>query len=155
MLNIPQILCVLIGLFATNAIGANSCRLCTGHQIMVFDHQVGQDAVAAFFKTSIGNCFTGNDYQLELIETQDCLNPCLMIEQDGNVKKCIKYGDKICRQWKFILKVWRYCGNGGAVTLHRTNLCSNGLCAPTVNLDLTCNASVQCRSTCNCAQCGC
>lgn len=156
MLNFHILLALLhisVGLAASH----NSCRQCMGNQAITFKTRVSQDSATSFFKASLGSCATGNDYYVQLVEPSDCLIPCVVEAIDNNKRRyCQKFGEKVCLTYKFNIRVWRYCGNGGSVTLNKGAHCSiQGFCVASDSLSLSCNRSVQCRGDCTCSNCGC
>lgn len=139
MLNIIKVLVVLVSLFAGSLAGKNSCRQCVGNYNLQFPNYVSRAQATSFMKTSMGSCATGNDYNIVDVGPGDCAG--------GN--------KNLCRVWVFNLRVWRYCGNGGSVDLKKTNHGIGSLVASLDELSLTCTQSVECRGSCNCAECGC
>lgn len=136
MLKNLNILCVIGWLLAGFTVGRNGCRQCGGKQSIYFTRAAAPLEAYAFFQSSLGRCATGNQYQVDVIVPDDC-------------------DSLLCKSYVFYLKIWRYCGNGGTVDLKRTDHCIAGLCAATDDLNLSCRNSVDCKGTCNCAQCGC
>lgn len=118
------------------AVTPKSCRQCDGKYLVIFNSYVSEAQAREFIKTSLGGCATGNEYLLFNPGSNDCLGTT-------------------CKDWFFDMKAWRYCGNGGSVTLKKDNHGIGGLMALKDYMGLTCTRSVECHGNCNCVQCGC
>lgn len=153
MIGIFKALFILVAVFSSNVLGGhNSCRQCSGKQVMLFNNHITQDQATSFFRNSIGSCATGGQLNIDQVEADACQFDCLK----WNGSQCALHGGPMrCSKWVFWIKVWRYCGNGGAVNITNTQHCSAGVCTTSDTLSMTCNRSVECRGDCNCAQCGC
>lgn len=154
MTNIIKILLAFLSIFASLVAANNSCRQCSGYQHITFNNKVTEQQALSFFRSSLGSCATGNDYYLEKVQSSNCYYPPATQYVGGKTDYTV-YTAPTCLDWTFTVKIWRYCGNGGKVTLRRTQNCISGVCASINNLELVCYKSVQCRGTCNCAECGC
>lgn len=150
-----HILLYCLLLWATFGVGHNSCRQCSGLSTIVFEQQQDEDFARNFFNTNFELCATGKDYQYEITAVSGCDKECNVYTTDNNKTYCLTYFPRTCLKWTFSVKVWRYCGNGGAVNLRKGRHCSQGGCAVSDDLNLTCNRSVQCRGDCKCNLCGC
>lgn len=142
MLAFDQLLRTL--LLVTSVIGSNGCRLCTGDKTLTFDNFVVQDVAQAFLGNSFDGCVTGAEF-----EVTD-------VTPGGNniLTSCLANG-VACKEWKFKLDIYRYCGNGGGVQMTKGRKCVGPVCALSDFLDLKCNRSVRCGSDCDCKNCGC
>lgn len=140
MLPFLKALTILIFFFLEQATSLKSCRQCSGAERITFNTYVSYDQSLAFFRTSLGGCATGNDYLVLVSYFSDCMSHT---------------GPPLCKYWVYVVKIWRYCGNGGRVSLDKGIHCSDNLCAIYDNLSLSCTKSVECRGECTCAQCGC
>lgn len=150
-----QAILITFHFFAGHAMGLNGCRQCTGTKIIIFNNPVSEDQAMEFFKTSLGNCATGDDYDAYRGVAEGCQLPCVRPVVGPRTTSCAQFGPVRCPKWTFTLKMWRYCGNGGSVTLNKSDHCSAGVCAISDNLRLVCTRSVRCLGDCNCAECGC
>lgn len=151
MITFTKLLVVLTTLLAVRA-GKNSCRQCVGSQSLLFNAYTHPIDALNLFESSLGSCATGKDYEVTSVVEDNCTEPCL---DPVPYRECRNRAPKVCKKYTFNLKVWRYCGNGGSVSLRKTNHCSAGVCSASDYLSLTCYQSVECRGDCNCAQCGC
>lgn len=142
---------VLVGLVA----GRNGCRQCLGMQRVIFDHHISEQQATDFFRKSLGECATGNDYQITAVLSNWCQYPCLEQIKESNRTLCKTFGTTVCTTWGFQIKVWRFCGNGSRAIWSKGRHCIDGLCATNDDLGLSCTQSVECRGTCHCNLCGC
>lgn len=124
--------------------GKNGCRQCTGHKILTFKLFVSQDVATEFLGHTFDGCNTGGQWLIS--DT---------IPGGDNPATCSSEGTFACREWKFKLQIWRYCGNGGGVQHTKGKFCIGPLCSLTDTLILTCTKSVECGTKCDCNKCGC
>lgn len=149
------VILLLISLLSCSSVAKNGCRQCTGFKTISFGVYTSQSAAFAYFRASLGNCATGDDYQLIRVETVDCIRHCDNAAVEGHHTFCGRYSDYSCKHWTFILKAWRYCGNGPSVNFSVDNNCIGSKCALSESLSLVCSRSVECKGTCDCGLCGC
>lgn len=131
----------------------NSCRQCTGSQLLVFSKEVLENDAINFFETRFNKCATGPDYEITSTSYSGC--HCTDPDKVPPYKNCAQVGLTACTVYVFNLNVWRYCGNGGTVDFTKPSYCDGAICVTKDNLNLTCNRSVQCKSPCVCKDCGC
>lgn len=138
MLEIIQL--VFFSLFLAGIAKAkHSCRQCSGRHTIRFNTFVGHDAAAAFSANSLSNCATGKELNVK-----------------GFLPGMCKYQDtSSCLEWNFDYDVYRYCGNGGLVSLKKTEECFDKTCSVSEDITFTCVKSVRCATTCFCKMCGC
>lgn len=128
MPNILKAGVILISVCAALVLGTK-CRQCKGKQIIVFQKAMTEERATDFFRRSIYDCATGNDYSID------------QIEQAGN-------------KWTFSITVWRYCGTGGSNYVSRGTYCPLGICALSDDRTLTCYKTVDCAGYCDKSECG-
>lgn len=152
MLQLIAICLLIIG----QALSKNGCRACEGTQSLTFSAGITQEAATSFLVQSVLGCATGDEYQIDRIDRGGCQTDCL---REGGVPpdtQCAAEGPQKCHIWLFNIKIWRYCGNGGLLTLRRGSYCDKfSICSLTDTLTLTCHKSVECHTKCDCSKCGC
>lgn len=150
MLYFNKVAFILFTVFASHVASKDGCRQCTGFSTLSFTDYISEAQAWTFLKNSIGTCATGSDVEVTRSVPIDCKSSCA-----GEDNLCIGPGVLICRSWVFHLTVWRFCGNGGSVSLNKGSVCDGQICATTNYLGMDCHKSVVCKSRCNCANCGC
>lgn len=145
----------LVAVFWGFVVARNGCRQCTGTHSIRFNGYANELQATSFLHATLGSCATGNDLESLVILATECTLPCIEAQYSPTKRKCLKYGPLACKAWEFDLTVWRYCGNGGAVSVTKGNHNIDTWYVEEDTLQLTCVKSVECRGTCHCNQCGC
>lgn len=127
MIEIAKAMWIAVSLVAGFA--SASCIQCTGKQVMTFTRPVTDKEASAFFKNSIADCATGNQYN------------ALDVTQLGNT-------------WTVQLKIWRYCGHDASNYVNKGAHCFNNICTSADYRVLTCTKSVTCEGPCEYRYCG-
>lgn len=140
MLQIFRLAFVCLSLIFGTAVARNGCRQCTGSIKLNFKNYVSLYELSTYLDGSLGRCATGKQYDRTLIAEYGCMTANYEV---------------ICKNWNIGLKVWRYCGNGGKVSLRQDNVCVGNICVSLDQLELKCSKSVDCKETCDCDLCGC
>lgn len=96
------------------------------------------DEITSYLQFTLGKCATGSQYVITGFTSSDC---------------SYVDGQRACSQWTLDVKTWRYCGNGGRVSLNRKDICISFVCTDIEKLDLRCYKSVECVGTCEMDQC--
>lgn len=117
--------------------GRNGCRQCVGFQRITFGDFTDVLTATAFFRSSLGGCATGNQYDL--------------LASVGN--SCSSSNN--CKNWEFKVEIWRYCGNGGNGSRAQGHHCIDKVCALYDTLSVSCTKSVDCNTKCYCDVCQC
>lgn len=133
---------VLLSFLTTVVSGKNSCRKCSGTQVLDFAVKVDADEATLFGIESLKECATGGDFTVNFAEPVELVYPC-----------AVGY-PQTCRVWRLHLTIWRYCGNGGSVALYKGHACHGWVCVLTDFLNLLCYESVECRGECESDKCG-
>lgn len=128
---------VVLWLFSHLVLARNGCRQCIGFQRITFPDFTDVLTATNFFRSSLGGCATGNQYDLLVSAGNDC-------DSSGN-----------CKNWEFKVQIWRYCSNGGDVSYPKGHHCIDKVCSLYDTLSLSCVKSVKCYSKCYCDQCAC
>lgn len=154
MTNIFKAFLVVLFVFADLVLSKYGCRQCKGTAVLKLSQYESIGNVASFFAENFNRCATGNDYLFDRVDKTDCQPECM--RSDG--PKCIQKGDPtLCLTYTYSLTIWRYCGNGGSVSLKRPTLClidlKGGPCQYLI--DVQCTKSVNCQGNCDCKFCGC
>lgn len=138
MLVFIKVLALLL-LYMGHVFARNGCRQCTGTHILNFKDYATLVQVEEYLSGTLGKCATGHQYEVNSWTASDC---------SVTDSQC-------CKNWDILVRVWRYCGNGGSVFLDQSNVCDGNRCTLYDRLVLTCKQSVDCRSKCDCKACGC
>lgn len=137
MLNIFKLAFVLASAALCLAnLDPKSCRRCHGTFNVNLNLAVSKQDAVNYVVGTLGRCATNAEIDIGVPTTPGC--------SPGGA----------CKVWSFPVTAWRYCGNGGLVSLDKTNQCNGGLCGNTT-LRMGCDKSVVCHSDCNCVECGC
>lgn len=129
---------VISYLLAGFALAHNSCRQCTGSNLLIFKERRNINEVKYYLDQTFGKCATGEQYSITGYTYDDCI---------------IVQNQPLCVKWTVQLKVWRYCGNGGKAYVSRSNRCVGNVCAYDERLSLECFKSVQCQGDCRLPDC--
>lgn len=105
------------------------CIQCQGKQVITFAGDVNSQQANDFFKSSLGDCATGDDYDILYVSTSG-------------------------RTWTWDLRIWRYCGIGKSYYVDKGPQCFNGVCSTADKRTLKCSKIVYCYSTCTPWECG-
>lgn len=127
MVGITAIFTLLFSLFA--GLSSAFCRQCLGKQVITFNKSVNKQQAIDFFKSSLGDCATGNEYDI------------LGVTQNN-------------KTWTIQLKIWRYCGTGGSNFVGKGAHCINDVCVSQDYRVLTCWKTVNCHDECDFTACG-
>lgn len=144
---ILKVFCLVLSVFIRRAVSRFSCRQCSGDVTVHFDGYVQPKDADDHFSKNFVPCQTGNAYQIKLTVRSDCQQDCL----ESRKGVCIQKGNpQLCQTAKYSVHVWRYCFNGGSVTVDKHQDCTygeySGPCHYQVNF--VCTHSVKCKGSC-------
>lgn len=128
MVGIIKSVFVMLSIFA--GLASAYCRQCAGKQIITFTTDVSEKQARDFFRTSIAECVTGNDYWT------------LGVSRNG-------------RTWTTQVKVWRYCGVGKSNYVNKGAHCIGDVCASEDYRVLTCSKTANCADNEECSYSAC
>lgn len=130
---------ILISLLLSNVVARNGCRQCFGEYSITFTYPVGRDVADNVVSPGVAGCATGDNWETTAARSAGI---CLTTT-----------GPTACTTWIYAINVWRYCGNGGSVSLSKPRVCSPAGYCGVSKLTMSCRKSVECIGKCEPKQC--